>query len=288
MKTALEEEEKITPVHTANESFSDGKSLKVANGQNKGEEKLDLSFYTEAFQFISNRVQPLTGDVRGLTRLKLFLENKALEKYNPESKLDFSVQDSRDYKHLVAENQFFNLFRETVRNADVVADLGGFHGFYSLLAASEGVENVYCFEVSERNREKISDNLKENSYDTIEVVDKAVWSSETEINYQEEQDAGNKVNAGNAVIETVSLDSFFEDRKDPDLLKIDIEGAELHALKGAEDLIERSNPLILLEIHIGEELQHFNHQASEVLDFLDSKGYETRFLDSGREVYAYQ
>lgn len=67
------------------------------------------------------------------------------------------------------------------------------------------------------------------------------------------------------IVVTVSLDWLSERYALPDVLKIDVEGAELEVLRGAEALFERKRPLLLCEIS-GET-------SSEVTRLLLSKGY---------------
>jgi len=64
---------------------------------------------------------------------------------------------------------------------------------------------------------------------------------------------------------TVSLDWLSERYALPDVLKIDVEGAELEVLRGAERLFDRKRPLLLCETS-GET-------ASDVTTLLLSKGY---------------
>jgi len=54
---------------------------------------------------------------------------------------------------------------------------------------------------------------------------------------------------GREVIDLVTLDSLFQDERlsPPDLIKIDIEGGELYALKGAREIIKKYQPALLLE-----------------------------------------
>ena len=62
----------------------------------------------------------------------------------------------------------------------------------------------------------------------------------------------------------------------PDVIKMDIEGGELEAIKGAVDLLSRFHPLIFLSTH-GTIVHH------DCLDLLNSIGYQVNpLLPSGK------
>jgi FkbM family methyltransferase len=82
-------------------------------------------------------------------------------------------------------------------------------------------------------------------------------------------------------INTVRLDD--EGLQDVDFIKIDIEGAELLALKGAINLIQTYKPLLQIEIN-GLSEKHFSIQTSDILTFLHDQGYK----HIGSEFYAYR
>ena len=54
----------------------------------------------------------------------------------------------------------------------------------------------------------------------------------------------------------------------PDLLKIDVEGAELSVLKGAEKVLRSEHPIILLSVH-SDQLR------KDCLEYLRIQGYTT-------------
>lgn len=73
------------------------------------------------------------------------------------------------------------------------------------------------------------------------------------------------------IVVTVSLDWLSERYSAPDVLKIDVEGAELEVLRGAEALLERKHPIVLCETS--------SANSSEVTALLLDKGY--RLYDGG-------
>lgn len=75
---------------------------------------------------------------------------------------------------------------------------------------------------------------------------------------------------------TTTLDAIFEqnDWNYPDLLKLDIQGAEIEALKGAQKVISNCT-----DIFVGLQYQNYNLGAPlepEVVSFMQSIGYEMR------------
>jgi hypothetical protein len=56
------------------------------------------------------------------------------------------------------------------------------------------------------------------------------------------------------------------------LAKMDIEGAELLALKGAVSLLKRQCPRVWI-LEINDSVSHFGHRKQDVVDFLHSYGY---------------
>lgn len=63
-----------------------------------------------------------------------------------------------------------------------------------------------------------------------------------------------------------------------DFMKIDIEGWEVHMLKGAKQSIEKFKPVIMCEIE-DESLKRAGSSAQELLRLLKSFGYKIDFLD---------
>jgi hypothetical protein len=72
-----------------------------------------------------------------------------------------------------------------------------------------------------------------------------------------------------------------------DVLKIDIEGAELSALMGCRQTLQRFRPMMLVELS-DRTLQHQNSSSKRVWEFLVGQGYRLYQFDncSGRPVDA--
>jgi FkbM family methyltransferase len=71
----------------------------------------------------------------------------------------------------------------------------------------------------------------------------------------------------------ISLDDYFSRQGiDADLLKIDIDGAEMVALRGMCGILKEAKPNLLLEVYPAH-LPRFGSSANEVCDFLRGRDY---------------
>ena len=86
---------------------------------------------------------------------------------------------------------------------------------------------------------------------------------------------------GETSVQTISLDAFLEEQKVQrvDIMKIDVEGAELHVCRGAQKLLSRPDaPLILYEGYSWCTAA-FHYHPVETMWLLSDLGYEIFVLD---------
>ena len=85
-------------------------------------------------------------------------------------------------------------------------------------------------------------------------------------------------------VPVVTLDDYFSSGDRISLLKIDVEGAELHVLRGAERILKNSRPLLVVEC----EARHHRekHGVGDVFHYLTSLGYRGRFIWRGQLLSA--
>jgi FkbM family methyltransferase len=165
----------------------------------------------------------------------------------------------------------------------VLYDVGGGTGFYSLLAGKLGSHAV-VFEPDGFNAECIRHNVEINGLTSqIFVFEMAVFSHTGMLRMESaSQDRGH----GNAhvvvsemavpnlaEIPCTRLDDFIEEHRVPDVVKIDVEGAESEVLKGAQILFGDVRPYLICEIHDSSN-------AEVVRQLLGKLGYESRWLGS--------
>lgn len=134
--------------------------------------------------------------------------------------------------------------------------------------------------MSDNNFQVLKKNISLNEIENIEIYNKAVFSSEVKLNKTESRNSGNKVipfdEKGESEVVLVTLDQFFSEKEDPDLIKIDVEGAQMDVLLGAEKILERKKLGIFLEVH-PDYLGDYGCSEDELLEFLEDKGYSISF-----------
>jgi FkbM family methyltransferase len=183
------------------------------------------------------------------------------------------------------------LLLDLLQPGHVFFDVGANVGYYSMLAARRcGPRgSVVAIEPSPRNVAFLYRHVHLNRLSTIEILPLAVAESLG----LEVFSAGNNCAVGHltgaasevvdnahrstcTVAATTSLD-FLSERLGlhPDVVKIDVEGAELRVLKGAERILQRG-PHILLSVHSAS-------LCAECLDYLAHRGYRVTPLSEGAD-----
>jgi FkbM family methyltransferase len=170
------------------------------------------------------------------------------------------------------------LFEAEVNRGHTVYDLGAHAGYYTLLASvlvgPEG--KVFAFEPLPQNLFYLKEHMRINRLKNVTVIEAAVSDHNGRVRFGEGPDryTGKIAPDGSIVVQAVSLDSYVSEHglPAPDLIKMDVEGAELAALTGAKSLLARHHPKIFLAVH-GEDLRR------QCRDFLASLGYRLRGLD---------
>ena len=184
------------------------------------------------------------------------------------------------------EPEVVNAVTAAVKPGMCVVDVGAHIGYYTLLFAkyvgSAGC--VISFEPLPANFALLQKNVHINNLLNVRLLNQAVFSQTQKItlNVPDEQPNpgnGSMYNLGTAKqchVEAVSLDDFCgSSNLRPDVLKIDVEGAEYEVLIGAQRTISHCRPKLLIELH------HFdgNPAAHPVPGLLASWGYEIRWVE---------
>ncbi len=164
----------------------------------------------------------------------------------------------------------------------VCFDIGAHSGLYTLLL-SRASRRIYAFEPLPRNLAYLVKTLAVNGIRNAHVIPWAVGGASRLDGFQEggHSSEGRLDAAGALPVFTVTCDEFAARYQAvPDLLKIDVEGAELEVLKGAIGILRARKPAILLSTH-GDGVKN------DCLAFLRDLGYaKVEPLDARTEAEA--
>jgi FkbM family methyltransferase len=154
------------------------------------------------------------------------------------------------------------MVRHLARGA-VFYDIGANLGFFSLLAAHlSGLREgrVVAFEAAPDNAEAIRVNAELNGVPNVQVRCVAVSASSghAELQVVDDQSWSKLAEYGEhpftvevIEVETVAIDDLVcgGELPPPDVVKIDVEGAEIAVLEGMRETIKRHRPAIICELH---------------------------------------
>lgn len=144
--------------------------------------------------------------------------------------------------------QYFEDFLGLSKDGEVFYDVGGFDGYTSLEFARHcpGYAGIHIFEPEPDNFVKSSKAL---SAHRDVVLHKAGLSSEARQLSFTPSGSGSRVSdLGSVEISVVRLDDL-DNLQAPTFLKMDIEGAEFPAIRGAEQTIRRARPKMAIAIY---------------------------------------
>jgi len=178
------------------------------------------------------------------------------------------------------EDVVFDVLLDRLRPTSCFFDVGANLGFYSAVASQHCRRgSVHSFEMDPELVGEIWKNLEGNDARSAHVTCAAVWEDDGILVSFSPHISGNK-STNQVVVPTeersthvpsLSIDSYC-DRHDahPDIVKIDVEGAELQVLRGMEATLSEVNTLFL-EVHP----DHLLAEASliDIEEFLRHSGF---------------
>jgi len=177
-----------------------------------------------------------------------------------------------------------------VRPADVCLDVGANLGFFTLLlsrlAGPRGA--VFAFEPVPANAAAIESNARLNRLENIEILTLALSGVDGRDELLLARHIGGAVlrsagtppdHVGGMDVETASLDTLVERGRirPPDVVKIDVEGAEMDVLRGMQRALRRWAPTLVLELD-DETAAACESKVAACSSFLQALGYRTQLL----------
>jgi FkbM family methyltransferase len=196
---------------------------------------------------------------------------------------------------LRCENHEVSFILSVLEPGMIFFDVGTNAGLFAISAAKKiGGKGVYAFEPCSSTCELLKRNLLLNRLADVNVVQMALGDSVgagvLQINARGKDGLNTLGQAthpdsqvvGQENVRITTVDFFMKDCNIPrvDVMKVDIEGAELMLFHGARDLLQRPDAPAILYEGFGFLTRGFGYHPVEILWFLQSCGYSLFVLNS--------
>ncbi len=190
-------------------------------------------------------------------------------------------------RHGWYEPHILEEWKKLCEGKNCILDVGGYNGLFGIIAAKLNPDaKVFIFEPDEINFRHTSKNIELNNLANVKVLKIAISDKDGEVIFGGHAGGtGPHIGAGTNKVKTITIDSFLKENSiKPDLMKIDVEGAEFLLFEGGKEFFSGSaNPQILLEVH-PVFLKNFNSSDEELFAKINSYGrFERRDLGDRRE-----
>jgi FkbM family methyltransferase len=172
---------------------------------------------------------------------------------------------------------------------DVVFDLGANHGIYTCLAGKTLESGqVVSFEPNPQTFTELRENVSLNQLaDTITLYQAAVADKSGQATFFiDSESTGSSLaqpkqsSSTQAIqVDVVALDSLVDDdsQPHPDVVKIDVEGAEFQALRGMSTILQDECRLLYCEVH-GSAITNSSLNPRDIEHFLSEAGFNVQTI----------
>jgi predicted RNA methylase len=185
---------------------------------------------------------------------RLYFKKRWGEKKIRKSYCDLMREQDSNSPHRYLTDSF------TIGQNDVLADIGAAEGNFSL-AVIEKIRKVYIFEYDQEWIEALKATF-------------APWTDKVEIINKFVSDKNNKSN--------IRFDTFFENRRDINFLKVDVDGAESIVLNSCDKVFktDQSFKIALCTYHKNDDEKDFTSLLKDYgFQVTTSKGYMINYYD---------
>ncbi len=201
----------------------------------------------------------------------------------------------------VSEPKTYEFIKNTLKKGDVFYDIGAHLGEFSILASDLIGEKgeVHAFEPIPTIYQFLQKNLEINRIKNVQSHPLVVSNKTGKVEFEVFSEPSisrisqNTIQIKNQIIQKISVDSitlnqYVENNKFPNLVKIDVEGAELLVLKGMSNILSLKKdkaPVIILEL-LESNFKNFNYEPTDILKFLSHYGYDFFDLNNNKLEYS--
>jgi len=214
-------------------------------------------------------------------------------------KMFLDPRDGIISKHLSNEG-FFEptetaLVKREIKEGDVILDIGANIGYYTLIFAKLAGEKgrIFAFEPDPDNFFLLKKNVEINNFRNVTLIKKGVSSKNEKVSlYLDEENKGNHTifpqkGRKSIEVEVVRLDDYFEDYEGKiNFIKIDIQGAEIIALQGMRNILEKNKEVKILAEFWPEGFENYGIKSEDYLSLFSQFGFKLYDVSRGKNQIA--
>lgn len=199
-----------------------------------------------------------------------------------------TTEEIRHFYPVYGELDNLSSLVDDLQSDDVFYDIGAHVGIYSCVVGKViGGSQVFAFEPHPKNASRIRENAELNDVSGIHVYQLGLSDSAETAELGIDADEPGAVGHSDSVIrkqrvdvEYVRGDRFVANQQlpYPTVIKVDIEGAELTALRGLEGVLDECR---LIYCEMSDRLEHYGDSKEKLLNWLNERGFEVESLGKG-------
>lgn len=198
--------------------------------------------------------------------------------------LDFGAYESKDFTMLLA----------LIPKGGVLVDVGANIGWYTVHAAlQDPAARVIAIEPIPRSFDYLTEAIARNALTNVTAINAAAAAEPGSLTLYVDGGISGAASAapstGEAGLDAikcdaVTLDSVVAEHGGrADVLKLDIEGAELFALRGAASVLSTQRPIVFAEM-LRKLAKPFGYHPNEIIELMRGHGYDCYRAEAGRLI----
>lgn len=183
-----------------------------------------------------------------------------------DSLIKYRSTHKRKYlKGIVDRHQYFDSDIIRLSNNEIFVDCGAYKGdtvkgFLNNIKRIGAFQEIIALEPDPYNFSQLQNYVRKLKNNRIKCYNFGTWDQKTKVSLTANTEEGCKISQdGNIQIKVDSLDNILAN-KNVTFIKMDIEGAELKSLEGAQEIIKRCYPKLAISIY---------HSDSDMIDIAE-------------------
>lgn len=183
-------------------------------------------------------------------------------------------------------NDCFEIGIKYAKDCNVILDIGAHIGLFCLPCASviNKSGKIYAFEPSIANRNTLKEHVKINYFEGKIIVESFLASNKCKKEKFYESPFVNGMNSMSMArqgmkireVDSITLDEYCRKKNLlPDLIKIDVEGAEIKVLKGCKRLMKKVKPIFILSVH-PRQIKEMEMKLNQIFEIAKNNNYKIK------------